>query len=64
MPDVPASSAIILDIIFSLPKWFQIRWGIQNIWETISIIEQNTLGLNYLNELKESNSELIKKEFR
>ena len=36
---------------------------IQNIWDTISIIEQNTLGLNYLNELKESNSEFIKKEF-
>jgi DNA primase len=34
-----------------------------HIWEAISIIEQNNLGLNYLNELKQSNSEIIKKEF-
>ena len=29
--------------IFSLPKWFQIRWGIKNIWELlgINIINRN-----------------------
>ena len=36
---------------------------IQNLWETISKIEQNNLGLNYLNELKQSNSQIQQKEF-
>ncbi len=36
---------------------------VQNIWEAISIIEQNSLGLNYLNELRQLNSEILKKEF-
>jgi len=36
---------------------------IQNLWETISKIEQNNLGLNYLDELKESNSQILQKEF-
>ena len=33
------------------------------MWEAISKIEQNNLGLNYLNELKESNSQNLQKEF-
>ena len=36
---------------------------IQNLWETISKIEQNNLGLNYLNELKQSNSQNLQKDF-
>ena len=36
---------------------------IQNLWEAISKIEQNNLGLNYLNELKQSNSQILQKEF-
>ena len=36
---------------------------IQNLWEAISKIEQNNFGLNYLNELKESNSQNLQKEF-
>ena len=36
---------------------------IQNLWGTISKIEQNNLGMNYLNELKQSNSHIIQKEF-
>ena len=27
--------------IFLLPKWFQVRWGIQNIWETIGLKKGN-----------------------
>jgi len=36
---------------------------IQNLWEIISKIEQTNLGLNYLNELKQSNSQTLQKEF-
>jgi len=36
---------------------------IQNLWEAISKIEQNNLGLNYLNDLKQSNSQILQKEF-
>jgi len=36
---------------------------IQNLWEIISKIEQNNLGLNYLNELKQSNSQTLQKKF-
>jgi len=36
---------------------------IQNLWEAISKIEQDNLGLNYLNELKESNGQNLQKEF-
>jgi len=35
----------------------------QSLWEAISKIEQNNLGLNYLNELKDSNSQNLQKEF-
>ena len=30
-----------LIFIFSLPKWFQIRWGIQNIWKVVGIKKVN-----------------------
>ena len=36
---------------------------IQILWEAISKIEQTNLGLNYLNELKQSNSQILQKEF-
>ena len=36
---------------------------IQNLWEAISKIEQNNLGLNYLNDLKQSNSQNSSKRF-
>ena len=36
---------------------------IQNLWEIISKIEQTNLGLNYLNELKQSNNQILQKEF-
>ena len=36
---------------------------IQNLWEAISKIEQNNLGLNYLNELKESSCQNLQKDF-
>ena len=36
---------------------------IQSLWEAISRIEQNNLGLNYLNDLKQSNSQILQKEF-
>ena len=36
---------------------------IQNLWEAISKIEQNNLGLNYLNDLKQSNSQNLQKDF-
>ena len=36
---------------------------IQNLWEAISKIEEDNLGLNYLNELKQSNSQTLQKEF-
>ena len=36
---------------------------IQNLWEIISKIEQTNFGLNYLNELKQSNSQTLLKEF-
>jgi len=36
---------------------------IQNLWEAISNIEQDNFGLNYLNELKQSNSQTLQKEF-
>jgi len=36
---------------------------VQNIWETITKIEQNNLGLNYLNELKQSNNQNLQKDF-
>jgi len=36
---------------------------IQNLWETIAKIEQNNLGLNYLDKLKQSNSQILLKEF-
>ena len=33
--------------IFSLPKWFQIRWGIKNTWELLGInkIDKNRFKL-------------------
>ena len=33
------------------------------MWEIISKIEQTNLGLNYLNELKQANSQTLQKEF-
>ena len=36
---------------------------IQNLWEIISKIEQTNLGLNYLNELQQSNSQIHQTEF-
>ncbi len=36
---------------------------IQSLWEAISKIEQNNLGLNYLNDLKQSNSQNLQKDF-
>jgi len=33
------------------------------LWDIISKIEQTNLGLNYLNELKQSNSQTLQKEF-
>jgi len=36
---------------------------IQKIWEAISKIEQNNLGLNYLNDLKQSNNQNLQKDF-
>jgi DNA primase len=36
---------------------------IQNIWEIISKIEQNNLGSNYLNDLKQSNNQILQKDF-
>ena len=33
------------------------------MWEAISKIEQNNLGLNYLIELKQSNSQILQKDF-
>ena len=36
---------------------------IQNVWDAITKIEQNILSSNYLNELKESNSKNLQKEF-
>jgi len=36
---------------------------IQNLWEIISKIEQTNLGLNYLIELKQSNSHALQKKF-
>ena len=36
---------------------------IQNLWATISKIEQDNLGNNYLNELKQTNSQILQKEF-
>ena len=35
---------------------------IQNLWEAISKIEQNNLGLNYLNDLKQTNSQTLQKD--
>jgi len=36
---------------------------IQILWESISKIEQNNLGLNYLDELKQTNSQILQKKF-
>jgi DNA primase len=36
---------------------------IQNLWESISKIEQNNLGLNYLNDLKQTNNQILLKDF-
>jgi DNA primase len=36
---------------------------IQNLWEAILKIEQDNLGLNYLNDLKQSNSHTLQKDF-
>jgi DNA primase len=36
---------------------------IQNLWEAILKIEQDNLGLNYLNDLKQSNSQTLQKDF-
>jgi len=36
---------------------------IQILWDAISKIEKNILGLNYLDELKQSNSQILQKEF-
>ncbi len=36
---------------------------IQNTWEAISKIEQNNLGLNYLDELKQANNPILQKDF-
>jgi len=36
---------------------------IQSLWEAILKIEQNNLGLNYLNDLKQSNSQNLQKDF-
>ena len=33
------------------------------MWEAISKIEQNNLGLNYLNDLKQSNNQNLQKDF-
>ena len=35
---------------------------IQNLWEIISKIEQTNLGLNYLNDLKQANSQTLQKD--
>jgi len=35
---------------------------IQNLWESISIIEQNNLGLNYVNEFKHTNNQIFQKD--
>jgi len=35
----------------------------QSLWEAISKIEQNNLGLNYLNDLKQSNSQNLQNDF-
>ncbi len=36
---------------------------IQNLWDSISKIEENNLGSNYLNELLQSKSQILNKEF-
>jgi len=36
---------------------------IQTLWEDISKIEENIMGLNYLNNLEQSNSKIVNKEF-
>ena len=36
---------------------------IQKVWDAISKIEQNNLGLNYLDDLKQTNNQNLKKEF-
>ena len=35
---------------------------IQSLWESISEIEKNNLGLNYLNELKQANNQILQKD--